>query len=169
MKSKSIAGFVLGLIAGIIFLLASFYLILLFGVIEGIAESFNGTTSQVPSFLAWATALGAVMSIIGAALCFKKAKTGGVIMLIATGLLTVFPAYVIIQTETINSLLLYWFIPLGLLLIGAICALCAKKVPVKQAQPVVEDEYKVSQSYCMHCGTKLSGMFCSNCGKKKGN
>ena len=169
MKSKSIAGFVMGLIPGIIFLFVSFYLILIFGVLEASASSVGADTSTLPSFLAWATTFGAVFSIIGAAMCFKKEKLGGFFMLIAFGLLCIVPGYVLSNGGgSFITLMMFWFVPLFVLLVGAICALSAKKVPVNAPQPVATPEYTRTLNFCSHCGAKINGAFCSNCGAKKG-
>lgn len=170
MRNRSIAGFIMGLLPGILFLFISFYLVLIFGIIETSVSSAGGDISGLPSFIAWATAFGSVFSIIGAAMCFKKAKLGGVFMLIAFGLLCVLPGYVLATNgNSMMTLMMFWFVPLFVLLVGAICALSAKKVPINaQPQQVAAPEYTRTQSFCAHCGAKMEGTFCSNCGAKKG-
>lgn len=168
MKSRSISSFVLGLVAGLILGLISFYLIIIFGLVDSIGTVASGEIQRGLTAIAWVSMLGSILSIVGASLCFTKARIGGIIMFVAIACLCVLPIYsLIISTGVISiSIIMLWIIPVVCVLIGAILAIKAKK---KEPKPVstVQQVPNTQHLFCKYCGAKIKGKFCSSCGSKQ--
>ena len=137
-KRKSVAGFVLGLLGG----LASSGYGFLFALIGDLGNSTNLDLIDAQGFLiftilSWALFLGGIMSIIGASLCFKKARAGGVLLLIGSICSGAFWGYnfSLLPTQIMITSIVFSFLPTILTLIGAIVALAAKAVYVNAPQP----------------------------------
>lgn len=136
-KRKSVAGFVLGLLGG----LSSTGYGFLFTIIGDLGESTNLDLIDekgllIFTVLSWALFLGGVMTIVGASLCFKKARTGGVLLLIGALSSGAFWGYnfAVLPSQLMITSLVFNFLPTILTLIGAIVALAAKAVYVNVPQ-----------------------------------
>lgn len=126
MKSKSVVGFVMGLLSGVILGIESFYVFFVLVLADALTQA-SGKSSIIFNILCLACAIGPVLAIVGASFCFKKSKIGGVIMFIAFLMLSMVPIYAIVNSTELQKTLILWIIPLIALLIGAICALSVKK------------------------------------------
>lgn len=131
---KSVAGFVLGLLGGIGALMISGISVL------GSAALFDvGATDSFAFILSWLMFAGSILAIVGASLCFKKARMGGIMLLISAITALAYLGYSIYQmsqvaliTSTI-TLLIFLAIPSILILVGAIVALAARvREPVEK-------------------------------------
>lgn len=74
---KSITGAVLGLIGGIILTIMG----LTFTLSTSLVLDVVGEGLGLVVILSWAMFLGGILGIIGASLCFKKARVGGILLL----------------------------------------------------------------------------------------
>ena len=138
-KRKSVAGFVLGLLGG----LASTGYGFLFALIGDLGNSTNldlidEKGLMIFTILSWALFLGGILSIVGASLCFKKARVGGALLLVGSLCSGAFWGYnfSILPTQLMLSSVVFSFLPTLLTLIGAIVALAAKAVSVSPQQQV---------------------------------
>lgn len=135
---RSISAFVLGLI-GSIFCLYQGFGVALFG---DIANSITGEgVATIFVLLGWVCFLGAILGIVGASLCFKKARVGGVLLLISTLMCGALTGYALISILSVSadglavSSLMMQIIPVILILIATILAFCAKLRVVKNINP----------------------------------
>ena len=138
-KRKSVAGFVLGLLGG----LASTGYGFLFTVIGDFGSLTDGDlidekSLMIFTILSWALFLGGIMSIIGASLCFKKARAGGALLLVGALCSGAFWGYniALLPSEAMLTSIVFSLLPTLLTLIGAIVALASKAIYVNAPQPV---------------------------------
>lgn len=173
MKSRSVAGFVLGLVPGLILGFIAFYLIIIFATAESLVGAATGNVQSFFTIMSWLFMCGALLSIIGSAFCFTRAKIGGVIMLVAVVLLSILPGYILINSRTniSISLIMIIIIPVVCVLIGAICALRAKRKEVQLSPAIhntlVNNMPVAQKQFCKYCGTRIEGIYCTNCGAKQ--
>lgn len=134
---KSVPGFVLGLV-GFLFCLGWGYIFGIVGdIVGGIAGSTGGEAAEAASWVAntivtlgWLCFLGAIAGIVGASLCFKKARIGGIVMICATAVTTPLLIYTLIQSIKAGTLspstIITILLPLALIVAGDVCAMLAK-------------------------------------------
>ena len=162
MKRKSIPGFVMGLISGIVMGFISFYLIIVFGIVDSVAAANAQVTHY--SLLGYSNMVGAIMAILGAALCFKRARVGGIIMLIGSAFMLAVPVYGFASDSPVAPFIGLVIIPIVILVIAAICALTAKARNPKLAHTASAYVGESQAKFCEHCGSALSNGKCNNCG-----
>lgn len=127
---RSVAGFVLGLIGGIGIFIISTPSIIGSAAISDLGLADTETTLFL--VLSWLMFIGSILAIIGASLCFKKARIGGILLLISaiTALAHVgFTIYQVAQVALVSStitLLIFQAIPAILIIVASIIALSAK-------------------------------------------
>lgn len=134
---KSVPGFVLGLI-GFLFCLGWGYIFGIVGdIVGGIAGSTGSEAADAASGVAntittlgWLCFLGAIAGIVGASLCFKKARIGGIVMICATAVSAPLLIYAFVQSIKAGTLspstIITILLPLALIVAGDVCAILAK-------------------------------------------
>ena len=165
MKRRSIAGFVMGLISGIGMGIMSYYLIVVFAIADSFAAAADQATYY--SLLPYANMVGAILAIVGACLCFKRARAGGIIMLIGALFMLTTPVYSIITSNEFVPLLGLIILPIVLLVIGAICAMTAKVREPKLSYDAPSYMQQPQARFCEHCGSPLTNGQCHNCGARQ--
>ena len=165
MRRRSIPGFVMGLISGIVMAIISWYAT----VILSIPDGFNAAQGHITyyTWLGYAGMLGAILAIIGAAFCFKRARLGGTFMLVGIAFAMVLPIYAFITGPEFSSLMGLVIMPIVLLMIAAICALTAKVREPKLAHTAEVYAAQSQAKFCEHCGSALSNGQCPNCGARQ--
>lgn len=128
---RSVAGFVLGLIGGIGIFIISIPSIIGSAAVTDIGLADSETTLFL--VLAWLMFVGSILAIVGASLCFKKARIGGVLLLISAITAFAFLGFEIYRVcslvelnTTLITLIVFLAIPSILILIGSIIALATK-------------------------------------------
>lgn len=175
---KSVGGFICGLIGAIISSFTAFGLWLVISVALDLITSSGGTiefqliVTTVSSILFIVSAL---LAIIGSCFYFRKARVGGVMMLIAF----IFNVQLYIApllyggqiTFSMSNLLTY--ISTILILLSAIFGLSAKaqsRVLPQSAMinQVNREAANVDAKFCQYCGSRIAegSTFCSSCGRK---
>ncbi len=150
MKQKSVSGFVLGLISGLILLFISFIMLVAISAILALVAALAERTELMVAFniLNILSGVGAIIMIIGACLCFKKAKIGGILLIISPLLCIGLPCVLILfsTTYTLQTIILYliWFAIIVMPLVGGILALVKnrKKIEKKIEQNIDLNETK---------------------------
>jgi len=127
MKRRSISAFVVSLIAGLTIIIFGHISSLLFGLVAGLAEESSDTFTLLHTVSCYLKYAGAVLAIIGGAMCFTKSKAGGVVLFISTIILLIFPilnTILIVMTKSFESMLVVavTYVPALLVLISAILA-----------------------------------------------
>lgn len=130
---KSISGFILGLLGAVACLFVSIGFLFVGAVVDGT------DTVGLLTIFGWLSFVGSILGIVGCSLCFKKARFGGVLLLLATVLCCSYKVYslsiVDFSTYLASSVgmlsLVFSLIPLLLLFIASICALSARKTSKK--------------------------------------
>ena len=131
MKSRSIAGFVTGLIGIIIGVPIGFVAFIALALILAIAGS------TMLSYSVYLFALGLIFAIIGVCFYFTQAKIGAIFMFIAAFLYVIPVAlglYVVLTTQNPESLQAYiftaitWILPAIMMFVSGICGAVAKRL-----------------------------------------
>lgn len=128
---KSVPGFVFGLLGGLGLLLISTLSVFLGSLLIDVGINASNTLT----ILSWVAFGGSIIGLIGTGLCFKKARAGGIMMLISAISAGTFLGWTIYQLITLNinfttsiiTTLIFSAIPFVLVLVGAISALIAKQ------------------------------------------
>lgn len=123
---KSITGFICGLIGS---LFSSFW-----GFVCGITGSAFGLATDaaeviVFQVLGWVSFLGAILGIVGAALCIKKAKKGAICLTIASALCGALQIYLFVKafaTSFLMTSIIVFLLPTILLIVSTVFAWIAK-------------------------------------------
>lgn len=123
---KSRTGFILGLTGGLVALGAGAYYCLVGSIFSDL-----GGNATLFTILSWLMFAGAIVSIVGACLCFKKARVGGLLLFLGALMTCALTVYTIILTETFTASvitsLIFSLLPSVAILIASIFAVCAKK------------------------------------------
>ena len=82
MRRKSIVGFILGIIGGVFTLGLATSLLFATTIVDEV----NQVTSSNLTLFTWLMFAGAIVTIVGASLCFNKSRIGGLVMLAGFGL-----------------------------------------------------------------------------------
>lgn len=170
MKRKSVSGFIIGLIGSIISVGMCYIVYVLSALILAL-NSLQGNSMILYKILLYAYILSPILAIIAICFYFSKARTGGIIMLIASLLNFGLPVFIAISTVSQEMFLqpLLLFIPAILMLISAMFGIFSKKqsIVTNNSSPEVNlNETKIAK-YCQYCGTKMEGnKYCTNCGHK---
>ena len=140
MKRRSISAFVLSLIAGLTIIIFGYISSLVFGLIAVLVEGVSYTFSLLHTVSCYIKYAGAVLAIIGGAMCFTKSKAGGIVLFIATFILLIFPilnTIIIIMTSSFESIILagVTYVPALLVLISAILAVKGRVI-----HPLMKEE-----------------------------
>lgn len=128
---KSITGFICGLIGSLFSLFWGFVC-----GITGSAFDF-AAAAVVIQVLGWVAFLGSILGIVGAALCFKKARKGAICLSIATLLCGVLQIYIFVNAVTtsfVMSSIIVFLLPTILLIVSAVFAWIAKEVAPARVQ-----------------------------------
>ena len=129
---KSTTGFVCGLIGSLFSLF--------WGFICGITGSALGLATDaaevlVFQLLGWASFLGAILGIVGASLCLKKAKKGAVCLTIASVLCGALQIYLFVKgfnTAFFMTIIIVFLLPTILLATATVFAWIAKRTKAEQ-------------------------------------
>jgi len=131
---KSIPAFVFGLIGSIFALWWGF----VFGIVGDFLGLAGVTDLIVSQILGWICFIGAIIGIIGASTCIKKARKGGILMIVATVMCGALLIYIFINAigpgAMIPTLIILFLLPVILMTVSLICALIAKEVSVPANQ-----------------------------------
>lgn len=126
---KSLPAFIFALIASLYCLFFGF----IYAILGDIFTALTGTSeASILVILSWTVMVGSVLGIIGASLCFKHAKTGAIILTIATimcgGLLIYAIINAIISSSefSIDLMLILYIISIVLFILATIFAYLAK-------------------------------------------
>ena len=165
MKRRSIPSFVLGLISGIILLIISCVATYLLMIPDAINMAAGRITYY--SLLGYSSMVGTVIVIVGAALCFKRARTGGVLMLVGMAFFLVLPIYSIVSMPAFSLWSYFYITPLVLLIIAMIFAFSAKVRGHQISYASTVDNLHTKSKFCEHCGSALVDSKCENCGSKQ--
>lgn len=123
---KSITGFICGLIGSLFSLF--------WGFVCGITGSAFGLATDaaeviVFQVLGWVSFLGAILGIVGAALCIKKAKKGAICLTIASALCGALQIYLFVKafaTSFLMTSIIVFLLPTILLIVSTVFAWIAK-------------------------------------------
>lgn len=155
-KRKSVTAFVLGLIGSLFCIAWGFFGALLGEALGGIIDAVESATStssgvstSIISVLSWLCFFGGITGIVGASMCFKKAKTGAITLSIATAACGAFLIYVFVQiSKSSNGIsftnLVIILLPFVLLIGSVIAAFLAKPMP---AMPQYNGQYMMNGQY----------------------
>lgn len=131
---KSVSAFVFGLIGSIFSLWWGFT----FGLIGDVGSSIIGGlggssgTLNTMQILGWLCFVGAIIGIIGASLCFKKARTGGIVLAFSTLACGSLLLYLFINAvkggAMVPTLILIFLLPVIFMLVATVSAFIAKSV-----------------------------------------
>lgn len=138
MKRKSISGFVLGLLSGLFSVGLGYFTFA--PLILVLALSVGNFWANAIIFSAILYSMCGISSIIGACLCFRHARAGGIVLLVSALISLIFPilfTYVCIQNLNIFIIALIC-IPSILSLIGGIVGIIAKPIENKTINSVKE-------------------------------
>lgn len=140
MKRRSIPSFVLGLLSGISVFAFGAVAILIFGLMAGLSDKVGEVFESVHAVSTYLFYAGAVLSILGSAFCFSKSRVGGILMIIASALLIVFPilnTIMIVLTSNVESifLIVLTYVPSILTIIGAVLAMKGRII-----QQIIKEE-----------------------------
>jgi len=167
MKRKSVGGFITGLLGVVGSGIVGWYVYLILAITLDLANAAKAEVSGVGLIvtLGLLYLVSILLGVIGICFYFKKAKTGGIIMTIATICNAALPVYSL--STDFNFGLIIIFIPTVLLFVSAILGLCSKKQLVLLEQPAVSNVG--GKKYCVKCGAQLNANdgFCSKCGTKQ--
>ena len=172
MKRKSVGGFVTGLIgviAGVPICIYLFYVILLVSAFASIGSTSPVITGFLPVAI-WFLPLAEIFAIVAVCFYFKKARVGGILMLIAT-ILYALPIVLFITIVdggfSAIFLLVLGFAPVLLFLIAAILGLCAK-AKAKISPETTTPNNNTNTSFCNYCGAVIpeGQTICNNCNAK---
>ncbi len=109
MKRRSVTSFVLGLISGLLVLAGAWIFTFLFALVVGLNDKVPATLEALFNINVYLVYIGAILSIIGASLCFNKARAGGIILLVAFIFLAFYPlviALILASTGSFGSSIL---------------------------------------------------------------
>jgi len=128
MKKRSIPSFVLGLLAGLLVFVFGYVVTIVFGLVAGLSEEVGEIFVKFHSISSYLLYAGAILSILGSAFCFSKARVGGILLIIASILFLIFPVlntYLVIIHFSIDSIfiLLLTYIPFVFSFISSILAM----------------------------------------------
>ncbi len=144
---RSVTSLICGLIGSLICLAWGFIGAVAGNIITGVSEGETGTLFSV---LAWFGFFGAIVGIVGSALCVKKAKPSGAICLsIATILCGSFHIYCFAKIAAMEAvwmtLIVFTFLPVVLLIVSTVMAFCAKEQSddIEEQQPFVTPQQPV--------------------------
>ena len=175
---KSVGGFICGLIGAIISTFTAFGLWL---VVSIALEFLSSAGAEISTELIVTTVssilfiVSAFLAIIGSCFYFKKARAGGVMMLIAFlfNVQLYFAPLLYGGEITLSMTNLLSYISTIFIFISAILGLSAKaqsRVLPQSAMinQVNRDAANVDAKFCQYCGNRIStgSTFCSSCGRK---
>jgi|GEM_PF-5791645 len=129
---KSIPGFVLGLIGSLFALWWGFVCGLGGDLVNAVGSAVSGESGMLTplSILGWLAFIGAILGIVGASMCFKNSKKGGVFLAIATVFSGALQIYIFVNAlaagEMITTLIFIFLLPVILLAIGTVFAFTSK-------------------------------------------
>lgn len=127
MRRKSIIGFILGIIGGVFTLGLATSLLFATTIVDEV----NQVTSSNLTLFTWLMFAGAIVTIVGASLCFNKSRIGGLVMLAGFGLSVPYAVLLFKECDytsaTNITTLVFSCLPLVATLVASISAFFGKK------------------------------------------
>lgn len=125
---RSITGFVMGLLGSL-----GIFIVAMSSVFLGSFIGDIGVETNLLTILSWVAFAGSILGIVGASLCFKKAKIGGVLLFFGSLMAMSLLGYIISQVvllgtfnATLIATLVFTSIPAFLMLIASFFGMGAK-------------------------------------------
>ena len=153
---KSVTSFVCGLIGSLFCLGWGFFAAFIMNVAGAISSAIGGSadsTITVVYLLGWLCFIGAILGIVGASNCFKKARVGAILLTIATIMCVPLHIYIFVKFPTIGgafvlSRIVIVLLPVILLATATVLAWIAKKVeiPFANSYSAIENATRVDEN-----------------------
>lgn len=132
---RSVPAFILGLVGSLFSLWWGFISGIgggLVGSIIGAAGASDGGITTTISLLGWLAFLGAIVGFVGSGNCFKKARVGGIMLAVTTLMCSPIQIYYFVKsvsaaTMMIPTIIIVFLLPVVLLVVATVLALCARK------------------------------------------
>ena len=148
---RSVPAFILGLVGSLFSLWWGF----ISGIGGGLVDAIVGggvTEATAINLLGWLAFLGAIVGFIGVGYCIKKARTGAILLTVASAMCSPIQLYYFIKMVGVTTVMLpttiiIFLLPVVLLVVATVLAYCAKvrEVPAAQTYAAPQQPYAAPQ------------------------